>query len=88
MLAKGEKTITFSAMSMTDVDEKNNTGVPIVSMHGVINLNENRISTNNTVLDAELYNRNYDEAEKDYVDFRRWVRDEWAKLAGESKGGE
>ncbi len=88
MLAKGEKTITFSAMSMTDVDEKNNTGVPIVSMYGVINLNENRISTNNTVLDAELYNRNYDEAEKDYVDFRRWVRDEWAKLAGESKGGE
>lgn len=88
MLAKGEKNITFSAMSMVDVDEKNNTGIPVVSMYGIVNLKENKISTNDTVLDVELYNRNYDEAEKDYADFRRWVRDEWAKLAGESKGGE
>lgn len=88
MLAKGEQNITFSAMSVTDVDKKNNTGVPIVSMYGVININENRISTNSTVLDAELYNKYYDEAEKDYADFRKWVRDEWAGLAGELKGGE
>lgn len=88
MLAKGEKNITFSAMSMIDVDEKNNTGIPIASMYGIVNLAENKISTNDTVLNAELYNKHYDEAEKDYTDFRRWVRDEWSRLAGESEGGE
>lgn len=88
MLAKGEASITFSAMSMIDVDEKSNTGIPIVSMYGVISLEENKISTNNTVLNAELYNQNYNEAEKDYTDFRKWVRDEWVRLVGESKGGE
>ena len=85
MLAKGEKNITFSAMSMIDVDEKNNTGIPIASMYGIVNLAENKISTNDTVLNAELYNKHY---EKDYTDFRRWVRDEWSRLAGESEGGE
>ena len=49
MLAKGEKNITFSAMSMVDVDEKNNTGIPVVSMYGIVNLKENKISTNDTI---------------------------------------
>ncbi len=86
MLAKGAKTINFSGISMVDIDEKTNTGTPVMYMTGVISSSEDRFDTNGSVQNAELYDKYYDEVERDYMEFRKWVKEEKDKLLGESKG--
>lgn len=86
MLAKGAKNVNISAISMVDIDEKTNTGKPVMYMTGTINLSENRFDTNGSVQNSELYNQHYEEVENDYSEFRRWVKEERDKLLRESEG--
>lgn len=80
MLKKGLITVNMNAISMVDVDEKTNTGVPVMYMTGVINSTENRFDTNASVQNPELYDMYCDQVESDYAEFRKLVKEERDKL--------
>lgn len=80
MLKQGSKTINMSAISMVEIDEKTNTGVPVMYMTGVINSAENRFDTNASVQNPELYDKYYDQVESDYAEFRKKVKEECDKM--------
>jgi len=80
MLKQGSKTVNMSAISMVEIDEKTNTGVPVMYMTGVINSAENRFDTNASVQNPELYDKYYDQVESDYAEFRKNVKEECDKM--------
>lgn len=80
MLKKGSKTINMGAISMVDIDEKTNTGIPVMYMTGVISKEENRFDTNSSVQNPDLYDKYYSEVENDYAEFRKWVKEERDKI--------
>lgn len=83
MLAKGAKKISMSAISMVDIDASTNTGTPVMYMTAVISISEKRFDTNGSVQNQELYDTHYEEVEKDYADFRKWVKEERDRILEE-----
>lgn len=77
MLKKGGKVINLSAISASSAGES------VMYMSGTISLSENKFDTHSTVLDTKLYDAHMDEAEKDYAEFRKWVKEEMDKLSAE-----
>lgn len=86
MFAKGAKTINLSAISMTDYDKTTNSGKVIMHMSGTIRMSDKKFDTTSMIQDPALYENNFEEAEKDYAEFRKWVKEEWEKIMAESKG--
>ncbi len=82
MFAKGAKKISMSGISTVNI----NTGIPVMYMTATISPSENRFDTNGSVQNQELYNLHYEEVEKDYSEFRKWVKEERDRLSDELKG--
>lgn len=86
MLAQGSKTINMSGISMIDYDEETNSGKVVMHMAGTIRMSDRKFDTTSIIQDPDLYEKHYEEAEKDYAEFRKLVKEEWDKLVSESKG--
>ncbi len=86
MFAKGAKKISMSGISTVNINAKTNTGIPVMYMTATISPSENRFDTNGSVQNQELYNLHYEEVEKDYSEFRKWVKEERDRLSDELKG--
>lgn len=85
MIGMKTKTINFSAVSMVDV--RDNVGTPVMLMNATINA-KGELSTNSSVQNYELYNKYFDEVEKDCTEFRALVKSERDKIDFNKEGGD
>lgn len=82
MLKKGSEIVNLSGISMVDIDEAAGTGKIAMQMSARIDLTSKKIDITEIIEDSELYDKNYDQVENDFADFRKFVKEERDRLLG------
>ena len=85
MIGMKTKTVNFGAVSMVDV--RDNVGTPVMLMNATNNA-KGELSTNSSVQNYELYNKYFDEVEKDCAEFRALVKSERDKIDFNKESGD
>lgn len=82
MLKKGTEIVSLSGISMVDINEAAGTGRIAMQMSARIDLTSKKIDITEIIEDSELYDKNYDQVENDFADFRKFVKEERDRLLG------
>lgn len=82
MLKKGSEIVNLSGISMVDINEAAGTGKIAMQMSARIDLTSKKIDITEIIEDSELYDKNYDQVENDFADFRKFVKEERDRLLG------
>lgn len=82
MLKKGSEIVSLSGISMVDINEVAGTGKIAMQMSARIDLTSKKIDITEIIEDSELYDKNYDQVESDFANFRKFVKEERDRLLG------